>query len=196
MKSNFPLILEWTLILIAAAEGCGWREVDRGTNINFNWDRHLLEVKTEEISSLTRGDKQLKIVFDTEKQAGQKVLKIWNFSVTKDIENKDAREVLNCHIMFNEQQKHVHFNEFPLGKLRWTFKKMKTLKNIGVKLAGGNTQNGERLFFPITDEDRTEMFRIGPGDTTSLLYRVNSTDENCVEPGNKNLRVTLYNMIK
>ena len=114
MKSNFPLILAWTWILIATAErGCGWREVDRGTNINFNWDRHLLEVKTEEISSLTRGDKQLEIAFDTEKQAGQKVLKIWNFSLTKDSENKDAPEVLNCHITFDEQQKHVHFNEFP-----------------------------------------------------------------------------------
>ena len=65
-----------------------------------------------------------------------------------------------------------------------------------MKLAAGNTLNGERVFFPITDEDRTEMFRIGPGDTMSLLYRVNSTDKNCVEPGNINLRVTLYNMIK
>ena len=187
MKTNFPLILAWIRILIAAVGGCGWRDVERGENSNFNWDRHTLEVKTEEISSLIRGGKQLEIVFDSVKQTGPKVLKIWKFFLTKDSEDGDATEVLNCHITFHEEQKHIQFSEFPLGKLRWIFKKMKTLKSIGVELAGGNTLSGKKIYFPIPDEDRTEMFRFGSADNISLSYRVNSIDgdDDCVKPGNK-----------
>ena len=187
MKSNFPLILAWIWILIAAVGGCGWRDVERGENNNFNWDRHILEVKTEEISSLIRGGKQLEIVFRTEKQTGEKVLKIGKFSLTKDSEDGDAPEVLNCHITFHEEQKRIHFDEFPLGKLRWIFKKKKILKSNGVELAGGNTLSGKTIFFPIPDEDRTEMFRFGSADNISLSYRVNSIDgdDDCVKQGNK-----------
>ena len=186
MKSNFPLILglAWIWILIVATGGCGWREVERGTNINFNWDSHTLEVKTEEMSSLLREDRQLEIVFRTATaKLRTSVLKIRNFYLTP---NSADAQVFNCHIMFDEEIKHASSTPLPAGELQWIFKKPKFLDNIRLELASTDYL---RELDSITEKDTTETLQFGSEDNISLLYRVNSTDgdENCVKPGNKTL---------
>ena len=178
-----PILLAWIWIIITAARGCGWREVDRGEMINFNWDRNILEVKTEEISSDRIEDKQLEIMFDTEKQTGGVVLKIWNFSLKKSVNNRpedEKDEILVFNITFHEENIPV-WTRKPPGELRWIFQESYFLNFLVVELAGTDTVIKEHIF--ITDEDKTEMFKFGSGDNISLLYRVNSTDEICVEPG-------------
>ena len=180
-KSYSPttILLAVIWILIAAVGGCGWREVDRGERINFNWDRNILEVKTEEISSDSIEDKQLEIMFT--KQTGDVVLKIWNFSLKKSVNNRpeDEKDEIFFNITFHEDNRLV-WTRKPPGELRWIFKKEDFLNCLVVELAGTDTAQ-ERI--PITDEDKTEMFQFGSGDNISLSYRVNSTNENCVEPG-------------
>ena len=189
MKSNFPLILAWIWILTATAVGgeCGWRKVERKKMINFNWDSHILEVKTEDISSDSIEDiedKQLKIMLDTEKQTGEIALKIWNFILTRSNYNGVEAETLKFDIMLHKENKHS-WTQKPPGELQWIFKKSTFLHQnmIQVELAGAKTLE-ERFRF--TEMDKTGMFRFGSGDNISLLYRVNSTDGDgdCVEPGN------------
>ena len=178
MKSNFPLILAWIWILIGAAEGCGWRKVDKEERVNFNWDSHILEVKTEEMSSLVRGDKQLEIVFRTEKL--RDVLKIQSFYLTPNSVYGDA-QVFNCQMMFNEKIYHALSHPLPSGKLRWIFKKPRFTDGFRVQLASTDYL---RELSVIRDENKTETLQFGSGDNISLLYRVNSTDGDCVETGN------------
>ena len=184
MKSNFPLILAWTWILIATAVGgeCGWRKVERKKIINFNWDSHTLEVKTEEISIDSIEDKQLKIMLDTEKQTGEIALKIWNFILTRSNYNGVEAETLKFDIVFHGENKHFYTRK-PPGELHWKFKKAKILHMIHVELAGTNSL---KELLSLTNEDKTAMFQFGSEDNISLLYRVNSTDgaDDCVEPGN------------
>ena len=188
MKSNFPLILACIWFLIAAVGGCGWREVKRGEEINYDWDSQILEVKTEEMSSLLNGDKQLEIVFDTEKKTGEIVLKFWSFHLTQSDYNENKEETLNFVIMFQKKNRNSWTNK-PPGELRWTFKKNRILNMIQVGLAGTFLEENLEL----TNEDRTKMFRFTSGDNISLLYRVNSADgdDDCVKPGNKNTRDTM-----
>ena len=186
MKKSYStailLAIIWILLSAAAVvEGCGWREVDRGEWISFNWDSDILEVKTEEISSLIRGGKQLEIMFDTEKQTGEVVLKIWNFDVIQTIYNGVAAETLMSEIMFNGKNRHTWSQKLP-GELRWIFKKNEFL-GIQVELAGCYVL---KEYFSITDEEKTGMFRFGSKDNISLSYRVSSTDENCIETGSTN----------
>ena len=183
------ILLAWIRVFIATAEGeCGWREVERGKRINFNWDSHTLEVKTEEISSDNIEDKQLEIEFDTEKQTMQKVLKFWNFHLTQSDHYGVEAETLNFDIIFKEESLETSTRK-PPGELQWTFKKNNFLNMMQVALAGTYLQ--ENLV--LTNEDETEMFRFSSGDNISLLYRVNSTDEdeNCVETGSNNSRDTI-----
>ena len=183
MKSNFPLILAWIWILIAAVGGCGWREVDRGTNIKFNWDRHTLEVETEGIFNFNSKDRRLEIVFNTERESGRTILKIFNFYLTQGHFNGVDDETLWCNITFQKENKQA-WTQKPLDELRWIFKKNEILNSIEVELVGNGTL---KELVSISDEDRTEMFQFGLEDNISLLYRVNSIDgdDDCVNPGNK-----------
>ena len=186
---SVPIPLAWIWILIATAEGgCEWRKVDKEEEINFNWDSHILEVKTEEISSDNIEDKQLEIEFDTEKKTGEIVLKFWNFHLAQSDHNGVQTETLKFDIMFHGKNKHT-WTRKPPGELQWILNKPKFLDFIEVRLAGTPLQ--ENLV--LTNEDRTEMFRFSSGDNISLLYRVNSTDgdDDCVKPGNKNSHDTV-----
>ena len=180
MKCNSaPILIAVIWIMVTAVEGCKWREVDKREEQNFDWDRQSLEVNTEGMSSLFSGHKQLEIVFRTEKKPEKNVLKIRDFYLTQGDDNRDKDELLNFDIMLNEGKVHT-WTRKPLGELRWIFKKNKFL-GIQVKLAGNYLDE----YFPITDEDKTGMFQFGLEDNISLLYRVNSTDENCAESGLK-----------
>ena len=191
MKKSYsaPILLAIIWTMVTAARGCGWRKVDKEKWINFNWDRNILEVKTEEISSDSIEDKQLEIIFDTEKATGEIVLKICNFSLTQSDFSGVEAETLKFDIVFREEGKLVWIKK-PLGELRWRFKRIKFgfLNIILVEIAGTSLHE----YFLISDEDRTEMFRFGSADNISLSYRVNSTDgdDDCVNPGNINSRDT------
>ncbi|KAL5268592.1 hypothetical protein ACHWQZ_G002441 [Mnemiopsis leidyi] len=167
-----PSLLVW--ILVAAVEGgCGWRKVNRGEEINFSWDTHILEVKTEEISgSFSNEHKKLEIYFRTEKTEWE-ILRIQDLNLTQD-------NVLYCDITFYKE-KISGYSWIPPGELRWILKKFSLLGKILVTLAGAPTLEGN---LPLPNEDKTESFKFGSGDTISLLYRVNSTsgEENCVKP--------------
>ena len=181
MKCNSaPILIAVIWIMVTAVEGCKWREVDKREEQNFDWDRQSLEVKTEGMSSLLSGYKQLEIVFRTEKKPEKNVLKIRDFYLTQINDNGDKDEFLNFEIMLNEGKVHT-WTRKPLDELRWIFKKINVLNSIQVQLAGNYLDE----YFPITDEDKTGMFQFGSGDNISLLYRVNSTDENCAESGLK-----------
>ena len=177
--NSVPMFLAVIWTMVAAVRGCRWREVEKGKERNFDWDRHTLEVKTEGMSSLISGDKQLEIVFTTEENPEENVLQIRDFHLTQIDDNGDKDELLNFDIMLNEGTRHT-WTPKPLGELRWTFKKNEFL-GILVKLAGSYLYEQ----FPISDEDKTGMFQFGSEDNISLLYRVNSTDGDCVETGTK-----------
>ena len=174
-----PILLAVIWIMVTAAAGCGWRKVDNEKKINFNWDSHILEVTTEEISSDNIEDKRLEIMLDMEKQTGEIALKIWNFHLSRSVYNGVEVETLYFEITFREENT-LYWTQKPPGELRWIFKKEKILKMIVVELAG--TILEETLV--LTNEDRTEMFRFSSGDNISLLYRLNSTvgDDDCVKP--------------
>ena len=125
MKSNFPLILAWTWILVSAAVGeeCGWREVERKLRINFNWHSHTLEVKTKGISIDDNENKQLEIMLDTEKRTREIVLKIWNFYLTESHNTGVVAETLNFDIVFPGANKYYIrcWTRNPPGELHWTF---------------------------------------------------------------------------
>ena len=187
-SAQIILAVIWISLSAAAVEGCGWRKVDKEERINFNWDSHILEVTTEEISGLIKDDKQLEIVFETKKQTGEVVLKIWNFSLTQSNFDGVQTEAIQFEIMFHEENQHCWTNKL-LGELRLILKKNNVLNMMQVGLAGTSLHE----HFSMTNEDRTEMFKFGSGDNISLLYRVNSTvgNENCVEEGSSNSRDTI-----
>ena len=122
-----PSLLVW--ILVSAVEGgCGWRKVNRGEEINFSWDTHILEVKTEEISGSFRNEpKQLEIYFRTE-GTEEEVLRIQDLYLTQD-------NILHCNITFYEM-KIPAYSWIPPGELRWILKKIPFLGAILLTLAG------------------------------------------------------------
>ena len=194
MKKSYStailLAIIWILLSAAAVEGCGWRKVDKGERINFNWDSYALEVKTKELSSDSIEDKQLEIMF--EKQTGGVAVKIWNFYLTQNDYNGVKAETLNFGIRFREEVKLCSIRK-PSGELRWRFKKL-IVDRILVEIAGTVFHED----FSIPDDDKTEMLQFGSADNISLLYRVTSTDgdDDCVKPGNKtsNDTITMQNL--
>ena len=183
MKSNFLLILlhslallvAWTLVA-TAERGCGWRNVNRGEEIN--WDSHILEVKTKEIVSGSRNeDKQLEIFLEAEEKIEDNTLRIRYFRLTLD------EKYLSLDILF--PGKNISFHTLkPPGELQWIFKKNRNLNAIHMELAG--TPLSE--YFPIANVEKIDKLKFEAADIISLLYRVNSTSGDgpgdCVEPGN------------
>ena len=177
MKTTFPLILAWICILTAAVEEkCRWTKVDKEEDVNFNWDSHILEIKTEEITSRSRTDKQLEVVFSTLVNSAGNILKMKSFYLTQDMNGYD--EILNFDIMLTEEKRHSWIKK-PLGELRWTIKKNEILNLIQVFLVDTLVQH-----FDITTTEE-QGFQFGSEDTMSLSYRVTPIgDDDCVKPGN------------
>ena len=176
MKTTFPLILAWIWIWIAAVEGrCGWTKAVKEKEVNFNWDSHSLEIKTEEITSRSSRKKQLEVVFKSGIDSEVNVLKMRSFYLTQDMNGYD--EILYFGIMLSEKSKQLWIRK-PLGELRWTIKKNKLLNRIIVTLAGTALVEN----FKVTT---TEGFQFSSEDTMSLSYRVKKRGhDGCVKSGN------------
>ena len=161
----------------AVEERCRWTKVDKEENVNFNWDSHILEIKTEEITSRSSRDKQLEIEFiEPVIRSVVNVLRMKSFYLTRDENEYD--EILYFEIMLSKRKRHSWIKK-PLGELRWTIKKNEILNLIQVFLVDTLVQH----FDITTTED--QGFQFGSEDTMSLSYRVTPIgDDDCVKPGN------------
>ena len=180
MKTTFPLILAWIWIWTAAVEGmCGWTKVVKGEEVNFNWDSHILEIKTEKLCIGSSKDKQLEIEFiETVIKSVGNTLKMKSFILTQDENGHDA--ILNFDIMLSGQKRRSWIPiKKPLGELRWTMKKNEFLNLIQVTLAATALQEHFDII-PMQDMG----FQFGSGDTMSISYRVTPIrDDDCVKSG-------------
>ena len=170
MRTILPVLLTFTCFLVTKEDGDGWRSVARNNKIKFNWTTSTLEVKTVELSNLTK-DRKLEIIFNLGTQPRQyNILSMTEFKITGTLGSK---------IKYNDQFRDIS-PPIPPTPAWWTFQQNQFL---GIQVLFNLLQ---ATFFPVTNEDMVESFMFTSEDTASLNYRVTSTDKNNVDPGEHN----------